>query len=245
MKAAHPAPSPPARRARGRGGTRAACGNRRAPRNRPAYAQAPAAGGPSGASGRCRPGARPSAPAAACSSPFSLLERAILAGDELDAPPDARRCFAVAGIGGALLLHAEPREQWPPPPLRGRNVDRRADAGGIDAAALKGDAGSHEPGQWVVAHTMAPAAGEVVGVGELLGTSTIAQRFEARAIVELQARRAHAAAHELGTCDQIGAAGARELAAGGLELGLRGGGIAGEVVPLERLQSGGGIRLPL
>jgi hypothetical protein len=36
---------------------------------------------------------------------LSLLERAILSGDEIDAPPDAGRRFAVARIGGALFLH--------------------------------------------------------------------------------------------------------------------------------------------
>jgi hypothetical protein len=43
--------------------------------------------------------------------PCCLLERAILAGDEFDAPPDARRRFAVARVGGALFLHPEPSEQ--------------------------------------------------------------------------------------------------------------------------------------
>src|SRR5262249_40157067 len=159
-------------------------------------------------------------------SPFSLLERAIVAGDEIDAPPDAPRRFAVARVGGAFLLHAEPREQWPPPALVGSDVDGGADSSGSDGTASERHRLGHKARQRIVSSPVGTLAGKVVGVRKLLGASAVAQRFEAGAIVELEARRAHGAAHELGACDEVRAAGARELATRGLELRLGGGRVA-------------------
>src|SRR5258708_21590517 len=53
-----------------------------------------------------------------------------LAGDKLDPPPDARRSFAVAGVLGALRLHAEPGKERPAPALCRGDLDRLGDAGG-------------------------------------------------------------------------------------------------------------------
>src|SRR5204862_8178438 len=60
-----------------------------------------------------------------------------LAGDKLDPPPDARRRFAVAGVLGALRLHAKPGKERPPPALRRGNLDRLGDAGRTDATRLE------------------------------------------------------------------------------------------------------------
>src|SRR2546425_2688747 len=54
--------------------------------------------------------------------------REILAGDEFDAPLQARRRFAVARVLRALELNAEPREQRPPPALARGDVDCSCDA---------------------------------------------------------------------------------------------------------------------
>src|SRR3989440_5965673 len=60
-----------------------------------------------------------------------------LAGDKLDPPPDARRRFAVAGVLGALRLHAKPGKERPPPALRRGDLDRLGDAGGTDPTRLE------------------------------------------------------------------------------------------------------------
>src|SRR5882762_534090 len=168
-----------------------------------------------------------------------------LAGDKLDSPPDARRRFAVAGILGALHLHAEPGEERPPPALCGGDFDRLGDAGGADPAGLELHAQPDETRQRIVARGALPPARQVLGVPGFLAARLASQGLERRAVIELQARGTHRATRQLGPGKQIAAAGARQLRLGAQELGLRGARIAREVIALERFEGLPRIRLPI
>src|SRR6266850_5511432 len=77
--------------------------------------------------------------------------REILAGDEFDAPLQARRRFAVARLLRTLELNAEPGEQRPAPALAGSDVDCRGDALRIDVAGTELHAVRHQPRERFVA----------------------------------------------------------------------------------------------
>src|SRR6267143_3476072 len=168
-----------------------------------------------------------------------------LAGDKLDWPPDSRRRFTVAGVLGALHLHAEPGKERPPPALCGGDLDRLGDAGGTDPAGLELHAQPDETRQRIVARGTLRPAGQVLGVSGLLAARLASQGLERRAVIELQARGTHRAARQLRAGKQIAAAGARQLRLGAAELGLCGGRVAREVIALERFEGLPRIRLPI
>src|SRR2546427_3512336 len=168
-----------------------------------------------------------------------------LAGDKLDPPPDARRRFAVAGVPGGLRLTAKPGRERPPRALRGGTLDRLGDAGRTDATRLELHAQPDQTRERIVARGALRPAGQVLGVSGLLAARLAAQSLERRAVIELQARGAHRAARQLRAGQQIAAAGARQLRLGAHELGLRGAGVAREVIALERFEGLPRIRLPI
>src|SRR5438477_12338806 len=135
----------------------------------------------------------------------------ILAGDEIDAALKARCCFAVAGVLRALQLHAEPRQERPPPALRRRDLDRRADVLRRDAAGAQLHAIADKPRPWFARRLPLAAPLEVVGISALLGACAFAQRFETAARFEDQTRDARRAAHELGARHEVGPSGGGQL----------------------------------
>src|SRR5207244_5274202 len=96
----------------------------------------------------------------------------------------------------------------------------------------------------IVARGALRPAGQVLGVSGLLAARLASQSLERRAVIELQARGTHRAARQLRAGEQIAAAGARQLRLGAQELGLRGAGVAREVIVLERFEGLPRIRLP-
>src|SRR5437667_6830203 len=107
--------------------------------------------------------------------------REILAGDEFDAPLQARRRFAVARVLRALELNAEPREQRPPPALARGDINRSRDPLRRDRAGAQLDAKGDEARERLVGRRAWRASLQVLSVGKLFGSRAVAQRLEAAA----------------------------------------------------------------
>src|SRR5688572_23939034 len=92
---------------------------------------------------------------------------------------------------------------------------------------------------------MAAFAAQIVCIAELLLAVVGAQLLEARAVVELERGGAHRTAAQLGARHEIGAPGARQLAAREGELALGGLAVAAQVLALEDLHRLHRVQLPV
>src|SRR3954468_23451623 len=169
----------------------------------------------------------------------------ILAGRESKPPPQSRRRFAIARRLRTLELHREPGEQRPSPALRGGKVHRGGDALRRDSAAAHLHTVRDELRQRLVRRGAWDAPLKVVGIGALFRSRVGANTLEAVAAFENEGRNLRCTADQLGTRNQIGSAGRRELGAGESEFLVGALRVAGKIALLKDVQGAGGIALPL